>query len=66
MLLKSLVIIGAITGLTLGAVGTLVPWLFPSVFTNNQMVVQQVCYIALDFLYSILASPLVSIIEFCL
>jgi len=40
--LKSLVIIGAITGLTLGAVGTLVPWLFPSVFTNDQMVIQQV------------------------
>uniref|UniRef100_A0A0E0JUU9 Protein DETOXIFICATION n=1 Tax=Oryza punctata TaxID=4537 RepID=A0A0E0JUU9_ORYPU len=41
MLLKSLVMIGAITGTTVGAVGTLVPWLFPSLFTNDLMVVQQ-------------------------
>uniref|UniRef100_A0A0D3EZZ7 Protein DETOXIFICATION n=1 Tax=Oryza barthii TaxID=65489 RepID=A0A0D3EZZ7_9ORYZ len=41
MLLKSLVMIGAITGTTVGAVGTLVPWLFPSLFTNDFMVVQQ-------------------------
>jgi Na+-driven multidrug efflux pump len=45
MLLKSLVMIGAITGTTVGAVGTLVPWLFPSLFTNDFMVVQQVCSI---------------------
>ncbi|KAM7264218.1 hypothetical protein ACFE04_001901 [Oxalis oulophora] len=35
MMLKSLVIIGSILGLTLGTVGTLVPWLFPNLFTSD-------------------------------
>ncbi|GJM90061.1 hypothetical protein PR202_ga06303 [Eleusine coracana subsp. coracana] len=42
MLLRSLVIIGVIAGATLGTVGTLVPWLLPSLFTNDQLVIQQV------------------------
>jgi hypothetical protein len=42
MLLKSLVMIGAIAGVVLGTAGTLVPWLFPGLFTNDRMVVQQV------------------------
>ncbi|KAL6848344.1 hypothetical protein ACP4OV_021638 [Aristida adscensionis] len=41
MLLRSLVIIGVIIGSTVGTVGTLIPWLFPRLFTNDQMVVQQ-------------------------
>jgi hypothetical protein len=49
MLLKSLVVIGAIAGVTVGTVGTIVPWLFPSLFTNDQMVVQQVRQTALVF-----------------
>ena len=42
MLLKSLVIIGAILGLLLGIVGTSVPWLFPKIFTHDQNVIQEV------------------------
>jgi hypothetical protein len=42
MLLKSLVMIGAIAGVVLGTAGTLVPWLVPGLFTNDRMVVQQV------------------------
>jgi hypothetical protein len=42
MLLKSLVIIGAILGLLLGIVGTCVPWLFPKIFTHDQNVIQEV------------------------
>lgn len=42
MLLRSLVIIGATLGLLLGIVGTSVPWLFPFVFTPDQMVIQEV------------------------
>jgi hypothetical protein len=49
MLLKSLDMIGAIAGVTVGTVGSIVPWLFPSLFTNDQMVVQQVRQTALVF-----------------
>lgn len=42
MLLKSLVIVGVVLGLVLGIVGTSVPWLFPNIFTPDQMVIQEV------------------------
>ncbi|PPD99098.1 hypothetical protein GOBAR_DD03827 [Gossypium barbadense] len=41
MLLKSLIIIGAILGLILGIVGTAVPWLFPNIFTADQKVIDE-------------------------
>ncbi|GER42289.1 MATE efflux family protein [Striga asiatica] len=34
-LLKSLVIIGGLTGLVLGCIGTSVPWLFPKIFSHD-------------------------------
>ncbi|XP_038972318.1 protein DETOXIFICATION 46, chloroplastic isoform X2 [Phoenix dactylifera] len=39
MLLRSLIIIGAMTGLTLGVVGTSFPWLFPYLFTTDHTVI---------------------------
>ncbi|KAF9603650.1 hypothetical protein IFM89_037309 [Coptis chinensis] len=39
MLLKSLVIIGAITGSVLGIIGTAVPWFFPNLFTSDLEVI---------------------------
>ncbi|XP_066329161.1 protein DETOXIFICATION 46, chloroplastic-like [Miscanthus floridulus] len=63
MLLKSLVIIGATTGLTLGAVGTLVPWLFPSVFTNDQMVVQQMHRVLAPYFSVLLVTPSIHCLE---
>jgi hypothetical protein len=42
MLLRSLAIIGATLGLLLGIVGTSVPFLFPYIFTPDQMVIQEV------------------------
>ena len=50
MLLKSLVIIGAILGLLLGVVGTSVPWLFPRIFTQDQNVIHEVssCLLSLS------------------
>jgi hypothetical protein len=42
MLLKSLMIIGAILGLTIGTIGTFVPWLFPKIFTHDPNVIQEV------------------------
>ncbi|XP_073102382.1 protein DETOXIFICATION 46, chloroplastic isoform X4 [Elaeis guineensis] len=41
MLLKSLIIIGAMIGLTLGVVGTSFPWFFPYLFTNDRMVIAE-------------------------
>lgn len=42
MLLKSLVIIGAILGLLLATIGTSIPWLFPNIFTPDQKVIKEV------------------------
>ena len=42
MLLKSLLIIGGIFGLVLGTIGTLVPWLFPNLFTPEVKIIQEV------------------------
>ena len=44
MLLKSLMIIGAIFGLVLGTIGTSVPWLFPNLFTPEEKIIQEVSY----------------------
>uniref|UniRef100_A0A0D9VBI9 Protein DETOXIFICATION n=1 Tax=Leersia perrieri TaxID=77586 RepID=A0A0D9VBI9_9ORYZ len=63
MLLKSLVMIGAITGTTVGAVGTLVPWLFPSLFTNDLMVVQQMHKVLIPYFCAILVTPSVHSLE---
>jgi hypothetical protein len=41
-LLRSLLTIGAVLGLLFGIVGTSVPWLFPYIFTPDQMVIQEV------------------------
>ncbi|KAI3824768.1 hypothetical protein L1987_06239 [Smallanthus sonchifolius] len=41
MLLKSLVIIGTSCGLILGAAGTIVPWLFPKVFSPDPQVIKE-------------------------
>lgn len=57
MLLKSLVIIGAILGLALGIVATSVPWLFPNIFTPDEKIIREVgsffCEIFVIFLISI-------------
>lgn len=41
MLLKSLLTIGASCGLILGAAGTIVPWLFPKVFSPDPQVIKE-------------------------
>lgn len=42
MLLKSLVTIGALTGVILGVIGTCVPWLFPKLFSPDAEIIRQV------------------------
>jgi hypothetical protein len=67
MLLKSLVIIGAILGLLLGIVGTSVPWLFPKIFTHDQNVIQEVssCFLSSSVMMSNI-NPFISFRTFLL
>ncbi|XP_072979023.1 protein DETOXIFICATION 46, chloroplastic [Typha angustifolia] len=57
MLLKSLVIIGAMSGLTLGAVGTSVPWLFPKIFTADHMVIGEMHKVLLPYFIALMVTP---------
>ncbi|KAK3152013.1 hypothetical protein QOZ80_2BG0153220 [Eleusine coracana subsp. coracana] len=63
MLLRSLVIIGVIAGVTLGTVGTLVPWLLPSMFTNDQLVIQQMHRVLIPYFGALLVTPSVHSLE---
>ncbi|RVW93335.1 Protein detoxification 46, chloroplastic [Vitis vinifera] len=42
MLLKSLLIMGALVGLTLGTIAIAIPWLFPNIFTHDGEVIHEV------------------------
>ncbi|XP_059454409.1 protein DETOXIFICATION 46, chloroplastic-like [Corylus avellana] len=57
MLLKSLVIIGAILGLLLGIVGTCVPWLFPKIFTHDQNVIQEMHKVLIPYFLALVVTP---------
>uniref|UniRef100_A0A2N9FDA3 Protein DETOXIFICATION n=1 Tax=Fagus sylvatica TaxID=28930 RepID=A0A2N9FDA3_FAGSY len=57
MLLKSLVIIGAILGLLLGIVGTSVPWLFPKIFTHDQNVIQEMHNVLIPYFMALAITP---------
>ena len=43
MLLKSLLLIGAVCGVTLGCFAICFPWVFPQVFTSDIAIINQVC-----------------------
>ncbi|CAI9275646.1 unnamed protein product [Lactuca saligna] len=49
MLLKSLVIIGSSCGLILGAAGTIVPWLFPQIFSPDPHVIKEMHKVLLPY-----------------
>ncbi|TYH85526.1 hypothetical protein ES332_D02G273100v1 [Gossypium tomentosum] len=57
MLLKSLIIIGAILGLILGIVGTAVPWLFPNIFTADQKVIDEMHKVLAPYFISLAVTP---------
>ncbi|KAJ1440948.1 Multi antimicrobial extrusion protein [Sesbania bispinosa] len=57
MLLRSLVIIGAILGLLLGIVGTSLLWLFPYIFTPDQMVIQKMHRTLIPFFVALAVTP---------
>ncbi|KAH7668528.1 Multi antimicrobial extrusion protein [Dioscorea alata] len=56
-LLKSLVIIGAIIGVTLGVIGTSVPWLFPRLFTGDQIVIGEMHKVLLPYFIALMVTP---------
>ncbi|XP_041011871.1 protein DETOXIFICATION 46, chloroplastic-like [Juglans microcarpa x Juglans regia] len=57
MLLKSLVIIGAILGLTIGNIGMSVPWLLPQMFTTDLNVIQEMHKVLILFFLSLAITP---------
>ncbi|CAK9326487.1 unnamed protein product [Citrullus colocynthis] len=57
MLLKSLLIIGAIFGLVLGTIGTLVPWLFPNLFTPEVKIIQEMHKVLIPYFLALLIMP---------
>ncbi|XP_019413620.1 PREDICTED: protein DETOXIFICATION 46, chloroplastic [Lupinus angustifolius] len=57
LLLRSLVIIGGILGLLLGIVGTSVPWLFPYIFTSDQMVTQEMHRVLIPYFVALAVTP---------
>ncbi|KAL5055556.1 hypothetical protein RYX36_036238 [Vicia faba] len=57
LLVRSLVIIGAILGLLLGIVGTSLLWLFPNIFTSDQMVIQNMHRTLIPFFIALTVTP---------
>ncbi|XP_051138556.1 protein DETOXIFICATION 46, chloroplastic-like [Andrographis paniculata] len=56
-LLKSLVIIGAASGLILGCIGTSVPWLFPKIFSPDLEVIQEMHKVLIPFFLALCITP---------
>ncbi|XP_040364861.1 protein DETOXIFICATION 46, chloroplastic isoform X2 [Rosa chinensis] len=56
-LLKSLIIIGAILGSVLGIVGTCVPWFFPSIFTPDQKIIQEMHKVLIPYFLALVVTP---------
>ncbi|CAL0334175.1 unnamed protein product [Lupinus luteus] len=57
LLLRSLVIIGATLGFFLGIVGTCVPWLFPHIFTHDQVVIGEMHKVLLPYFVGLAVTP---------
>ncbi|GFP85924.1 mate efflux family protein 4 chloroplastic [Phtheirospermum japonicum] len=56
-LLKSLVIIGALTGLLLGVIGTSVPWIFPKIFSPDPEVIQEMHKVLIPYFLALCITP---------
>ncbi|MCI33335.1 MATE efflux family protein 4 chloroplastic-like, partial [Trifolium medium] len=53
----SILTIGAVFGLLFGIVATSVPWLFPYIFTPDQMVIHEMHRILIPFFLALLVTP---------
>ncbi|CAA2979921.1 DETOXIFICATION 46, chloroplastic-like [Olea europaea subsp. europaea] len=56
-LLKSLVIIGALSGLILGSIGTSVPWLFPKLFSSDPEVGREMHKVLVPYFLALFITP---------
>ncbi|KAK6136703.1 hypothetical protein DH2020_029531 [Rehmannia glutinosa] len=56
-LLKSLVIIGAVSGLILGFIGTSVPWLFPKIFSPDPEVIKEMHKVLIPYFLALCITP---------
>uniref|UniRef100_A0A1D1XUL3 MATE efflux family protein 4, chloroplastic n=2 Tax=Anthurium amnicola TaxID=1678845 RepID=A0A1D1XUL3_9ARAE len=56
-LLQSLIIIGALTGLTLGVIGTSVPWFLPYIFTTDNLVIGEMHKVLLPYFIGLMVTP---------
>uniref|UniRef100_A0A2N9FPI0 Protein DETOXIFICATION n=1 Tax=Fagus sylvatica TaxID=28930 RepID=A0A2N9FPI0_FAGSY len=57
MLLKSLMVIGAILGLAIATIGISVPWLLPKLFTPDLNVIQEMHKVLILFFLSLAVTP---------
>ncbi|XP_075674574.1 protein DETOXIFICATION 46, chloroplastic-like [Castanea sativa] len=57
MLLKSLMVIGAILGLAIATIGMSVPWLLPNLFTPDLNVIQEMHKVLILFFLSLAVTP---------
>ncbi|XP_011047537.1 PREDICTED: MATE efflux family protein 4, chloroplastic-like [Populus euphratica] len=62
-MLKSLVIIGTILGLALGIIGTSVPWFFPSIFTHDQKIIQEMHKVLIPYFLALAVTPCILSLE---
>ncbi|XP_011088475.1 protein DETOXIFICATION 46, chloroplastic [Sesamum indicum] len=62
-LLKSLVFIGALSGLILGSIGTSLPWLFPKIFSSDHEVIQEMHKVLIPFFIALFAAPPINCLE---
>ncbi|KAI5082227.1 hypothetical protein GOP47_0001970 [Adiantum capillus-veneris] len=57
LLLKSLLLIGGILGISLGFFALNFPWLFPQVFTNDAAVISQMRAVSIPFFCALVTTP---------
>ncbi|PIN04888.1 putative membrane protein, predicted efflux pump [Handroanthus impetiginosus] len=62
-LLKTLVIIGALSGLILGSFGTSLPWLFPKIFSSDPEVIREMHKVLIPFFVALFAAPPINCLE---
>ncbi|XP_075489315.1 protein DETOXIFICATION 46, chloroplastic-like [Primulina tabacum] len=46
-----------VTGLILGAIGTLVPWMFPKIFSSDPEVVQEMHKVLIPYFIALCVTP---------
>ncbi|XP_055807525.1 protein DETOXIFICATION 46, chloroplastic-like [Solanum dulcamara] len=63
MLLKSLVIVGASSGMILASVAASIPWLFPKIFSPDPQVIREMQKILLPYFISLFVTPSILSLE---